>query len=82
MGTQSRERIGDGLKAGRNRASGNNRRRGRWMVLGGDRIWQRKEPERTEGRGKCSGGCGLEMQTGRGREASEVGQCPVITGSE
>lgn len=42
----------------------------------------REGTRKNQGERQCSGGCGLEMQTGRGREASEAGQCPVITGSE
>lgn len=51
------------------------------MVLGGDRIGQRKEPEETKGRGSILGAVVVEMWLRRGREASEAGQCPAIMGS-
>lgn len=73
------------MKARRNRVSGNNRRRGRWLMLGGARIRRQKEPERTGGGGGeavFKGAVVVEMQTGKRREASEAGQRPIIMGPE
>lgn len=62
------------MEARRRRVSGKNRRKGRWVVIGGDRIGQLKELEWYSG--------AVVVDAGRGHEASEAGQCPITTGSE